>query len=338
MKELKNKKSSSAPGHTKSLSSDKRPSDDRKAALRRNDIERQKIKRRKRRKKLAVNYTIFTLIVAAFMFFILNNMISDKEELRKKGIDAYNNGNYSEAIEAFTASLNEEQWFTKNMDLDTRIYLGDCYLQLNQYGDAQAVYIELKSLNHGNYNEEYIDSLVGAASAMVDMENGNYDSAAAYLTEAVNEGNTWMNLYLGACYEKQGDYGHMMACYHDYLLSYPMNTYIAYQISTYYLNAEDYSSAKDYIDKGLSAGDTAYLSFVKYNEIVYYEQILDYTTAFAKAKEYINAYPDNEAGRKEYDFLYTRINIDPEPVHKPDESADTDSSASSSGSADIANE
>ena len=43
-----------------------------------------------------------------------------------------------------------------------------------------------------------------------------------------------------------------------------------------------------------------------YNEIVVYEKKQDFETAKQKASEFMQLYPDDEAGQKEYDFLSTR--------------------------------
>ena len=43
-----------------------------------------------------------------------------------------------------------------------------------------------------------------------------------------------------------------------------------------------------------------------YNEIVVYEKKHDFQTAKQKAEEFMQLYPDDEAGQREYDFLSTR--------------------------------
>lgn len=45
---------------------------------------------------------------------------------------------------------------------------------------------------------------------------------------------------------------------------------------------------------------------LRYNVIVAYEKKLDFATAKAKAAEFAELYPEDEAGKKEYDFLSTR--------------------------------
>ena len=70
------------------------------------------------------------------------------------------------------------------------------------------------------------------------------------------------------------------------------------------------------INKGLSAGDDLYKDRVMYNSIVLSEKKLVYETALDKATELIEEYPNNETYQKEYDFLYSRINVNADPVYK----------------------
>ena len=53
--------------------------------------------------------------------------------------------------------------------------------------------------------------------------------------------------------------------------------------------------------------EDTYRQNLLFDEIAYYEYMQDYDTAFAKAKEFVELYPDNEEGKEEYDFLYTRV-------------------------------
>ena len=44
-----------------------------------------------------------------------------------------------------------------------------------------------------------------------------------------------------------------------------------------------------------------------YGKIVIYEKAQEYDRAYEAAKKYVELYPDDEAGKKEYIFLSTRI-------------------------------
>ena len=292
------------------------------------------IKRRK--SQLLRRHIEITLIIIAICVFLFSRMVSDKEDLRDRGISEYNNGQYQEALESFRKAYDEDQWFTDEMDADILMYTGDSYMKLNMYQEAYDTYVKILE-DYAEYADtDKVNELINLSQALIFVQSGSYEEALPGLTAAVENGYTEMNMYLGACHEKLGDYESMMSCYNAYLASNSINTYIAYQLSSYYMDTDiNLSSAKSYIDQGLSCNDTVYLEEVKLNEIIYYEKISDYNTAFLKAQEFISEYPDNSVGQAEYDFLYTRVNIDPTPVHiEPEEENDNDSETSvdSSGS------
>ena len=74
-------------------------------------------------RRLIVLYAFIALIVIAFLIFFLSKTMSSKEANREEGITQFKQGNYDQAISAFQRSLAEEQWFSSEMDLDTRMYL-----------------------------------------------------------------------------------------------------------------------------------------------------------------------------------------------------------------------
>ncbi len=71
------------------------------------------------------------------------------------------------------------------------------------------------------------------------------------------------------------------------------------------LSSGEYDMALSYIADGLEldSGDKRELYF---NEIVAYEKKMDFATAKAKAQEYMQRYPADEAGAREWTFLSTR--------------------------------
>ena len=69
---------------------------------------------------------------------------------------------------------------------------------------------------------------------------------------------------------------------------------------------EDYDQALEYVERGIEKGGDTKGSFL-FQKILIYEKKLDYQSAYDAAKEYVDAYPDDEAGQKELIFLSTRI-------------------------------
>ena len=64
--------------------------------------------------------------------------------------------------------------------------------------------------------------------------------------------------------------------------------------------------ALNYIETGKQLEDQSNIKELLYDEIVYYEQMKDYNTAYDKAKAFIETYPSDADGKNEYDILYTR--------------------------------
>ena len=69
----------------------------------------------------------------------------------------------------------------------------------------------------------------------------------------------------------------------------------------------DYDTALQDIQTGLSLklSDSSRRDLL-YNEIVVYERQNNFEMAKRIAEEFVEEYPDDEAGKKEYDFLRTR--------------------------------
>ena len=78
------------------------------------------------------------------------------------------------------------------------------------------------------------------------------------------------------------------------------------KICEIYVDQKDYDNALVYIQKGIEQGGESKASFM-YGKIVIYENAQEYDKAYEAAKKYVELYPDDEAGKKEYTFLSTRI-------------------------------
>ena len=107
----------------------------------------------------------------------------------------------------------------------------------------------------------------------------------------------------------------MIKAYEEAITHLGMSTYIAYQLYSYYLRVDDLDTAIAYINDGLNCDDDMFTDKLLYNQVVYYEKILDYKKAFELMNELYKSDESNEEFRAEYDYLYTRVNINPNPVH-----------------------
>ena len=112
----------------------------------------------------------------------------------------------------------------------------------------------------------------------------------------------------------------MLSIYNDYIKAEGLSYYVAYQLSSYYIEAGDYETANKYIEDGLKIkdDDNVMKSKLLYNKVVYYESFKDYEKALSLMTSIYESEPNNKEFEKEYNYLFTRINMDPEPVIKED--------------------
>lgn len=271
--------------------------------------------RKERKKKLALIIVLTTLAILIFTAVFVALLLSDKEKLRKEGIKEYKAGHYEEAIKLFKESLAENQLFSEKMDLDTRMYLGTAQLKLHQYNEAEKTFIRVHKDNDGTLDDNKIDTFLGIAQSMKGYGDYQPETIIPDLQRAVDGGNYSALIYLASCYYATGDNEEMIKAYEEAITHLGMSTYIAYQLSSYYLRVDDLDTAIAYINDGLNCDDDMFTDKLLYNQVVYYEKTLDYNKAFELMNELYKSDESNEEFRAEYDYLYTRVNINPNPVH-----------------------
>lgn len=280
--------------------------------------EERKKERRKRYLKLGIICAVYSIILLLGSAYVVLHLISDKKKLREQGIEAYNNGFYVEAETDFIDSINTNQWFSDEMDDDTSLYLANCYMRTHEYSKARDIYVRLNSSRY--VDQDYLSYVNNLSIALENTEDGNIDeSTISTLEDELNGGNNSVSLYLGTCYQLKGRYDEMIAAYNKYIEEFGINSYIAYQLSAYYLSIDENETALYYINQGFNCKDDLYLDLIRYNDVVYAEKYLDYGKAFEKISSLCDDYPGNETFTKEYNFLYSRINVDTVPVHTKDE-------------------
>ena len=282
--------------------------------------ERARIAKRKRAIRLSILAAVFSIFVIIGTILIVANCISDKEELREAGIAAYTEGNFEEAERNLIASIGEKQWFTEKMDDDSRLYLASCYMKTGEYLMAIDQYNTLLINKSSVESEEKLKSYISYANALELSEDNKIDeNTVKVLKDEIDNGNKSVSIILAGYYQTLGYYDDMLTYLNIYKDNYGTNTYIAYQLSTYYLMNDDMDAAVAAINEGLNADDDYYLDKVLFNDVVVAERNLDYQGAFNKISDLVAKYPDNETFRKEFDFLNSRINYNVEPVNSSGE-------------------
>ncbi len=239
----------------------------------------------------------------------------------------YRGGDYAGAISTCEQLLEAEDV------TDAYYYRGASYLQLGQEDEARADFDQAAALAPNDYSlylqiyerykekdltaigDEYLQTALGITPSTVEDQYNigriyyhleQYDEAKTALSSAVEESYGPAMELMGEIYLAQQDYAHATALYQS-IMDQSGESAAAYNgLALCSIAAGEYDTALNYIQTGLALGEGDGTKQLLYNEIVVYERKLDFATAKAKAESYIEKYPSDTAGQKEYAFLSTR--------------------------------
>jgi len=137
---------------------------------------------------------------------------------------------------------------------------------------------------------------------------GESQLAAVNLEDArkADDNNSDITLYLGRTYEAIGEYNYASNVYESYLARNSGDAVICNQFALCLMELGDYEKALEYINEGMAVGDMSVMQSLLFNEIVVYEYLGDFQSAYTLVKSYLKAYPGDEAALREQIFLQTR--------------------------------
>ena len=237
-------------------------------------------------------------------------------------------GNTDEAMKLYGELIEEEP------DADLLFQRGRMYMAQGKYSLADQDFTQAAELS-SDYNlyisiyETYASYRKGAngseflekAMSKVEGNDGDsysrgliyyylqdYDSARSELISALRDDadNEKIMLLLGKTYLAMGDVADARAMYKEHIED-DNHAAAAYNgMALCDMADENYSAALDNIKKGLGFGDEEANKSLLFNEILIYEHYEDWESAKELAAQYVKAYPLEEEGLREYEFLSTR--------------------------------
>ena len=239
----------------------------------------------------------------------------------------YKNGRVQDAIDAYSAILalrpreknayylrgcvklsqgdfeGAQADFTEAVALDKTDYdqMIRIYMALEEYGykDAGMAYLQ-------NALEENEKSISDYDMGRICYYMGDYENARNYLTKLKTTTDYGAALYLGRTYEALGDYNYASDIYAGYAENGQSKAEIYNQLGLCRMKMAEYESALEAFQAAMNIEDNGMMQTLKFNEIVTYEYMRDYKTAAALMSSYLRSYPDDEAAKREYEFLQTR--------------------------------
>ena len=176
------------------------------------------------------------------------------------------------------------------------------------------IYEALTDSGHPSEAKNYLDKAMENDSKMSDYQKGvfayylgNYTDARNFLETARKKKETDDIIkFLGKTYEALGDTNYAISLYGAYLDKNPKDGEMYNFLGVMKMNQKDYVGALELFQKGIGIGDTTCIQSLKFNEIVAYEYMEDFSSAKERMEEYVKDYPDDTEAQREYIFLSTR--------------------------------
>lgn len=208
------------------------------------------------------------------------------------------------------ARLSQGQYQTAKEDFDKVIEL-----EPTNFNRLIQVYEVLAASGYKQMGQEYLEAALEERSDKMSAYDrgrtyyylGNYEQAQVLLEQAKDSGSAECYLYLGMAYEATGDYNYAITnVYTSYLSRGEGDAEIYNQLGLCYLKQGEYTSALQSFQSAMQMEENSMMQVLRFNEIVAYEYLGEYTQAAVLLDNYLKTYPDDEEARREYSFLSTR--------------------------------
>lgn len=148
-------------------------------------------------------------------------------------------------------------------------------------------------------------------AAVQNLQDGKYDTAVEQFETAIKEEKNVGDSYRGiglACWEQE-KYEEAASAFENALKNGAKETGTIYNLlGTCQMKSQNYEKAIESYEKGCEQADSTdeMIREMKFNVIVSFEKLKDWESAKQKLADYVESYPEDEAAKKEVEFLKTR--------------------------------
>lgn len=191
---------------------------------------------------------------------------SIQNDLYEEAAVFFEEEDYKKAIQYFDEAREHDNLFTGNLEEEILYYKAEGYLNLGETEEAIAIY------------DQFI------------LENPK--EPMNYILE-------------GYCYLEAGNYDEAYTCYWNGYDQTGEEDFLV-QLCNIDIQMEEYDKALEVAADVSGLQDDEIVKELKFLEIVIFEKQQKYEQAYEKAAAYCEAYPDDEKGKKEKDFLESR--------------------------------
>lgn len=201
-------------------------------------------------------------------------------------------------IEAGTADLDQA---VKLSPTDYSLYL-NCYYRLAAAGqtDTGVQYLQNALTIADNTADSH------KYRGMIHFLLGDYSTALAEFEYVRDSADVETLIYIGLCYQAQGDSESCAAALSQALEQGGENPDVYYQMGMCMFSMEEYEESLDYLGKGLALDGGSYRREMLYMQALCYERLDRFSEALASFESYVALYGTSDALDKEMAFLRTR--------------------------------
>lgn len=174
-------------------------------------------------KKIFITFiSIFTLIS---LCSCQNAKISD---LRKRGIEALDNGNYQEAHDLLYEALMAGKGQVGRVQYDILMYYAECCYYLKDYDKVDKIYESLYKIDKNNKTYQYLNNNIRAEITKIRfkiaLDEDRIEDADAIYKELSDLGASFdksVRFNHAVLYEKRGEWRDALNEFNMYLMQYP---------------------------------------------------------------------------------------------------------------------
>ena len=208
----------------------------------------------------------------------------------------------------YTSAEKDYQTVLDNTEGTYEAYIGlyVCYVETDREEEAAGILDAASRLTVKDDDDKY-------RLGQVHFYQGNYESAEIEMENAVANGFTEANYFLGEIALSRGEYETALTYYEAYRDTHVQESpTVCNQEAVCYLALYEYDKAEEQINLGLAyEGSPAYQKLLR-NRVALYEGRTEYRKAYEALQDYIVRFPDDTDATDEYRFLKKLLGTDSE--------------------------
>ncbi|MDO5336718.1 MAG: tetratricopeptide repeat protein [Eubacteriales bacterium] len=231
----------------------------------------------------------------------------------------YLTGRVALAMDSYDeAAKNFQNAYAEDASYETAIQIYEAYFEKGMQADGIG-YLEMSLNKPPSDAQDYCDR------GQIYLLMEEYDNARQELTEAVNKGSAEAVLLMGRAYLAQNDIANARSMYQQYVTEHEETSARGYNgLALCDIAEGNYESAGNNLSLGLQRATEEEKRELLFNQVVVYEKMLDFSTAYEKVSEYLQMFPEDEEAGKERTFLASRIGQSGQSAGQENQSEETE--------------